>query len=289
MPPLEAPYKGQPAPAKAENAAPETDKPRTDAPTIPNLAADKRHAPPVEDEDTATPEEDTTGEDIERLTDETTDAPDGDVDPNLILMRADYTKKTMALKERERELADRYGTYEQVDRLLADNPGLARTHTVEQLVALVQNGQAPEATRTTILPPEVRAELTAMRKEVAETKQTLFADRAESAVRRVAAQYRFTPKETKELVETAVAEGLLTEDTPPEKIGARLNLVAKAITADRAKAKGQQELVTKLKEKQKAASAGTASSAPPASETPSARHKGWAGLIAKHQREYRSG
>jgi hypothetical protein len=291
---IEAPYKGRDAaPAQADKAeAVATDKPEAKVEPEPRIAeADKRNAPPAETEPVETeeiePEEQE--EEVEPSDVET------ETDTDLILMRADYSKKTAAVKDRQRaidakeqELAQRYGVYEQVDAMIAANPELARTHTVEQLVAIVQSPNAPQ--RGTVLPPEVRRELDAMRREVSETKESLFVDRVESSVKRVAKEYGLKPEQVKQLVKFAVEDDLIAPGIPPERINRRLVLLARGMTYKGAEAKGQAKLVKTLKDKGRAASGGrTTATSPAAAETQPTKHKGWAGLIAKHQQAVRSG
>lgn len=284
---IEAPYKGRdPVPAKADKVeAVATDKPEAEVETSTQIAeADKRKAPQPDDEPEVPEEE----------VEEPEQEPEEEVDTDLILMRADYTKKVMALAEekkatarREAELAQRYGVYEQVDAMLASNPDLAKTHTIEQLVAIVQSPEAPA--RSTALPPEIRREIDAMRREVADTKRSLFDDRAESAVKRVQRTYGLNTEQTRKLVETAVAEELLSEEIPMDKIHRRLDILARAMNYKKAEAKGQAKLVKTLKDKARAASAGTSSAPTESVTTQPTKHKGWAGLIAKHQRGIASG
>lgn len=284
--PIEAPYKGRETAPEGQAAQAPADKPETEVEeTTTTYEADKPgDEAPVEEE---VAEELTEEEEAEA--DDSQEVPDVD----LIRMRSDYTKKTQmiaeerrAIEARERQLAERFGVYEQVDALIARNPELARTHTVEQLVTMIQQGTQPSATQQASLPPEVQRELASMRREVAETKESLFVDRVQSSVRRIAKEHGLKREATEQLVRFAIEDEQIAPGMDIERINRRLTLLARGMTYKNAETKGQQKLVKKLVEKGKAASGGTSNAT--AVEPSQPRVKGWDALV-KHYTKGRSG
>lgn len=166
--------------------------------------------------------------------------------------------------------------------MLAQNPELSRTHTVEQLVALIQSPNAPSVPSS--LPPEVKKELTELRAEQREFKEELFADKVQASMGRLQKEYGLSESQVKSVVEFAVAQGELDYTTPPAKIHFKLDLIANKIAAQTAVRNGQRKVVQQLKEKGRAASGGASSSAT-AAETNTPRVKGWDNLVAKFQAE----
>ena len=291
---IEAPYKGREDAPQGQAPEPASDKPdsEVEANVTTSIEADKANAPAEEPE-----VEEETGE-IEEPAEEEESPEVPDVD--LIRMRSDYSKKTAevarqreAITRREAELAERYGVYEQVDALIAQNPALAKTHTVEQLVALIQSGTAPVGTSS--LPPEARREIESMRREVAETrresqetKESLFADRVESSVKRVAKQYGLKRPQVEQLVKFAVEDEQIVPGMDVERINRRLVLIARGMTYKGAEAKGQTKLVKQLAEKGRAASGGTATQATTA-DASAPRVKGWDNLVKQFTAKAKSG
>lgn len=280
---IEAPYKGRdtaPAPAdKVENVT--TDKPeyagRDEDTAITATRHDAPQADPVSEDVT-----------VEEVVEEDTPAVDADV----ILMRADYQRKTAELGEQRRQLATqqqamaereaRAQVYEQVDSLLAANPELSRTHTVEQLVALIQSPQAPA--RQTGLPPEVKKEIEEFRAERRELKEQSFLESVQAEMGLIKSEYGLTNAQVQQAVEIAVNEGEIDYSTPRSKIHFKLDLIANKFAAAKASQNGQRKVVQQLKEKGRAASAGNAQ-ASSAAESAGPRVKGWDNLVAKFQAE----
>lgn len=275
---IEAPYKGrEDAPATADKAAEPADKPEQiveDAPE--GIVADKRNTAPADET------EDTEEAEVEENEDEaeSTEVPD----PNLIRMRADYSRKTAQIA-REREaverekaaLANRYGVYERVDQLLADNPGLAKTHSVEQLVAMIESGTGPAATSPAI-PPEYAKKLAAIEGRLRATNETLFTGAVKATMKSLKAEYGLNDAEVKTVVETAVERGKLDNiEASPEDIAFDLDLIASKVASKRAAVDGQRKQLRQLKDKGKAASVGTPGS-PSKAETAAPRAKGWDNL-----------
>lgn len=277
---IEAPYKGrEDAPANADKAAEPADKPEQiveDAPE--GIVADKRSTAPADEP------EDTEEAEVEEESDDSTEVPE--VDPNLIMMRADYQRKTAAharqkaadMAEIAREkagLAQRYGVYEQVDQLLADNPALAKTHTVEQLVAMIQSGQV--ATPSAI-PPAYAKQLAAIDKRLTTTNETLFRGAVKATMKALSQEYGLTKVEERAVVETAVTRGKLDNiEAEPDDIYFDLDLIASKVASKRAAVDGQRKQLRQLKDKGKAASVGTPGS-PSKAETAAPRAKGWDNL-----------
>jgi len=284
---IEAPYKGRdtaPAPAdKVENVT--TDKPEYAGRDEENAITATRHDAPQEDAIS----DETTGEEVDTQV-ETKDT--GVPDADLILMRADYTKKSMALGEDRKDLAAqqqaleareaRAQVYEQVDALLSSNPELSRTHTVEQLVALIQSPTSPA--RQTGLPPEVKREIEEFRAERRELKEQSFLESVQAEMGLIKSEYGLTNAQVQSAVEIAVNEGEIDYSTPRSKIHFKLDLIANKFASAKASQNGQRKVVQQLKEKGRAASVGNASAASSA-ETAGPRVKGWDNLVAKFQAE----
>lgn len=288
---IQAPYKGRDeAPAQADKAdATPADKPDTHVDQLADEVsqADKRVIAPTDEPEAAENKEEL--DEPDDAEEESKEAPD----PGSILRHADYTRKVMAVADEKRAVAAReaamqarYGVYEQVDAILASNPGLAKTHTVEQLVQMVQSPET--AAQPTSIPPEARRELDALRREMAETKESLFVDRVESAVKRVARQYGLKRAQVEQLVKAAVEDDLIVIGLAPEKINRRLTMLARGMTYGKAEAKGQTKFVEKVKERQKAASGGTTAT-PTTSEATRPKTRGWGPLIAAHQKRSSGG
>ena len=287
---LEAPYVGRNnAPASADKAsAIETDKPdpAVEAHDEADPLTATRHDAP---QDETVAEEAQAEEVVETDEEETSpEAPDA----NLILMRKDYTKKAMEVAEqrrqieaREASLQERYGVYERVDALIDQNPQLAHTHTVEQLVAMLSSPTAPQTAYS--LPPEVQRELAGLKAEQRELKEELFADKVQASMKRLKRDYALSDTQVKAVVEAAVADDLLDYNTPPSKIHSRLDLVASKVGAKRASVNGQKKLVRQLVEKGRAASVGTSGPATD-SEASRPRVKGWENLIKQAQADLKS-
>lgn len=282
---IEAPYKGRdntPAPADkvVEEPADKPDPAGRDEAM--NLTA-TRHDAPREGSNA----DDVKPEDVVEETEEeaSTEVPDAD----LILMRADYSKKTAALAAKQREIEarmadneNRYSVYAQVDAMLAANPELSRTHTVEQLVALIQSPNAPTQMVREGLPAEVRKEIEEFRAERRELKETSFLETVQSEMGRIKADYGLTDKEVQKVVEIAVQAEEIDYTTPRQKVHFKLDLIANKLASANAVRNGQRKVVQQLKDKGRAASAGA-----PSTQTADAgpRVKGWDNLVAKFQAE----
>lgn len=279
---LEAPYKGRdnaPAPAdKAEDGT--TDKPEYAGRDEDSAITATRHDAP-QDEPVS---EDVTGEEVAAEEEASPEVPDA----NLILMRADYSKKTKAVADRQREIDAREAAiaqreaavevYRQVDAILASNPELARTHTVEQLVTLIQSPTAP--TQSAGLTPEVKKEIEEFRAERRELKEQAFAETVQAEMGRIKAEYGLNDEQMTKVVEIAVSAGELDYSTPRQNVHFKLDLIANKLASAAAVRKGQQKVVQQLKEKGRAAAAGNAAASTSA-ETAGPRLRGWEAITAK--------
>lgn len=285
---IEAPYKGREDAPQGQASANPADKPESDVEVndeVETLEADKPGDVAPQDE---VETEELTGEEEAEVPGEDDDSKEVP-DVAEIVNRKELTKWSMkladrerAIEQRERETQTRLGVYEQVDGLIAQNPELARTHTVEQLVTMLQAGTAPTANAN--ISPEARAEIAAMRREIAETrkenqetKESLFVDRVQSTVKRYAKQYGLKRPQVEQMVKFAIDDEQIAPGMAVERINRRLGLIASSIAAKGAEARGQQKLVKQLVEKGKAASPGASS--PASTETSQPRVKGWDNLV----------
>lgn len=277
---IQAPYRGRDnAPASADKATAETDKPVNEQEEASQaLEAAKRERAPQDEEPEVAQD---TEEDEEVLEEEESQEVPDPEEAAGILRHADYTKKTQALADQRRELESRYGGYETLDRFLTQNPQLAETHTLAQIVQMIQAPGAVTAQNQPSLSAEDRRAVNAVRAELQQERESLFFDRVEEVVRATSKKYGMTRAEEKAFAKRAVDEDFIKVGMSRDQLRSKLDILARATTYGDAQRKGQTKLVQKLKEKQRAASAGTAaaSSAP---EPRTERPKGWDALIRKH-------
>lgn len=293
---IQAPYRGRDnAPANADKASDPADKQKTEQEEVAEaLQAAKRERAPQDEEQVAT--QDTEEEELAaEEEDESTEAPDDDPDEEELqrgyLRHADYTKKRQADAEAMKDFKARYGGYEVLDNFLTQNPQLAETHTLAQIVSMIQSPERVTATNQPSLSAEdrnslnaVRSELRQGRTEIQQERETLFLERAEDLVVEFGRKFKMSRAEQRAFAQQAVNEEFIKPGMTREAMRRKLDILAKAATYRDAERKGQTKLVQKLKEKQKAASAG-ATAASPAPEPRTERPKGWDALIRKHTPE----
>lgn len=173
------------------------------------------------------------------------------VDASVILMREDYTRKTMELAEQRRAMAARereIAEYEALAKRLDEDVELRARF--EAALSGEQAGQAQPAP----VAPAYEARIRRLEQTIAEQRQQAHFDAVDSTASRVAAEFKLSQKDMEAVVQSAVRAGTLHPNVASGQLYDVLSMAAARHVLPRAAADGQRTLLDQMKDKGRAAS-----------------------------------
>lgn len=185
------------------------------------------------------------------------------VDASVIMMREDYTQKTMRLAEERRALearAQQIAEYEALAQRLDDDP------VFRAQFEAAMNGQATGQAPAPAGPDPYEQRIARLEMTLQQQQAKAHFDAADAAAERVAAEYGLTEPDKQAIVQSAIKAGVLHARTPVTAMYDVLAMAAARHVLPRAAANGQRQLLHQIQERGRAAAPVAERPAPPEPE-----------------------
>lgn len=182
---------------------------------------------------------------------------------DVIMMRADYTKKMMALAEERK----RYQDYAALDQRLQEDAELRARW--DRVMSDEDPGQAAAPGQSTDLEARLRALETSLRQRTIadqQGRQQAHYEASVQALDRVREEFQLSDKDAQDIYTNAIDVGALHYGVPKNRLYDVLSMAAARHVLPRARSDGQRTLLEQMKDKGRTASPARETALPPAPE-----------------------